>query len=671
MNKGLKAAIAAASVAVAFGIGFTIFYINNNSNKAEQTVKNYFELLKNKDYEGMYNMISDDSKNKISKDDFIARNKNIYEGINASNIDISITDNKKDKGKYNVNYNTNMDTAAGSLDFENSVEVSKGNSGYVIKWDSNAIFPELDDDNKVRINTKKGKRGSLLDRNGNVIAKDGVSANVGIVPAKLSDKDAAISQISAILGMSKEDINSKLNASYVTDDTFVPLKTISATDERKSQLLQIKGVQINDKQTRVYTFSEACAHLTGYVQNVTADDLKELQGKGYNSNSVVGKAGLEKLYEDKLRSTDGSEIYITDNKGNRKTTLISQDVKNGEDVKLTIDMNLQNNLYSQLAKDKGSAVAMNPKTGEVLALVSTPSYNPNSFVLGMSNDEWNTLNSSEAKPMYNRFKASFAPGSTFKPITGVIGLDCKTLNPNEDKNIRGLSWQKDSSWGDYSVTRVHEYGTANLQNALVYSDNIYFAMAALDIGKDNFKSKLDSFGFNEELPFDFGLTKSTYGTIDSDGKLADSGYGQGEILVNPVHLATMYTMFSNSGNIVKPYLELKQNSNCEMLKENAVSKESVDTIVNGMIQVVENAGGTGHAAQIPGLTIAAKTGTAEIKASKDDVTGTETGWFAAFTTNKDNNNLLIVTMAEDVKDKGGSHYLVPIVKQAMQNYYKG
>jgi len=108
-----------------------------------------------------------------------------------------------------------------------------------------------------------------------------------------------------------------------------------------------------------------------------------------------------------------------------------------------------------------------------------------------------------------------------------------------------------------------------------------------------------------------------------------------------------------------------------MLKENAVSKESIDTIVNGMIQVVENAGGTGHAAQIPGLTIAAKTGTAEIKASKDDVTGTETGWFAAFTTNKDNNNLLIVTMAEDVKDKGGSHYLVPIVKQAMQNYYKG
>ena len=670
MNKGLKVAIAVGTIAAAFAVGGSIFFITNNSKRAEESVKQYFNLLKDKDYEGMYNLISADSKNKISKDDFIKRNKNIYEGINAENIEISVKENKKNKGIYTVNYDTNMDTAAGTLDFENSVEVSKGDNGYELQWSSNLIFPELDDDNKVRINTKKGKRGSILDRNGNVMAQDGISANVGVVPGKLLNKDEAISQISAILGISKDDINSKLKASYVTDDTFVPLKTISSNDERKAQLLQIKGIQINDKEARVYPLSEAAAHLTGYVQAVTADDLKELSGKGYHSNSVVGKAGLEKLYEDTLRSTDGSEIFITDNKGNKKTTLISQDVQNGKDVKLTIDINLQNNLYNQLSNDKGAAVAMNPGTGEVLALVSTPSYNPNSFVLGMSNDEWNSLNNSDKKPLYNRFKATFAPGSTFKPITGVIGLDTKTLNPNEDKNIHGLSWQKDSSWGSYNVTRVSEYGTANLENALVYSDNIYFAMAALDAGKDNFKNKLDSFGFNEELPFTFGLTKSTYGSIDSDGKLADSGYGQGELLVNPVHLASMYTMFSNGGNILKPTLEYKSSPSAEVLKDKAATKESVDTVVKGMIQVVENPGGTAHAAKIPGLTIAAKTGTAEIKSSQDDTTGTETGWFAAFTTNKGNNNLLVVSMAEDVKDKGGSHYLVPMVKNAMENYYK-
>lgn len=672
MNKGLKAAIGAGVITVILVIAGSVYYVSKNSTKAEETVKNYFELLNDKDYAGMYELLSTESKSEISEEDFITRNKNIYEGIDAENIEVSIKDNSKDKGEVTVSYDTKMNTAAGDLEFSNSVKAVKGDSKkYELEWSSNMIFPDLDDDNKVRINTIKGRRGSILDRNGVVLAQDGSAANVGIVPGKLLEKENAITQIASILGMSVYDINTKLNASYVNDNTFVPLKTISNSDaETKSKLLQIKGIQINDKEARIYPFAESTAHLTGYVQAVTADDLKEFSGKGYNSNSVIGKSGLEKLYEDTLKACDGSEIYITDDKGNKKTTLISKEVQDGQDVKLTIDMSLQNNLYTQLASDKGCAVAMNPNTGEVLSLVSTPSYNPNDFVLGMSNDEWNSLNNDENKPLYNRFKATFAPGSTFKPITAVIGLETKALNPNDDKNISGLSWQKDSSWGSYNVTRVSSYENANLQNALVYSDNIYFAMAALDIGKDNYVDRLKNFGFDEELPFVFGLTKSSYGSMDTEVKLADSGYGQAEIMVNPVHLAAMYTMFSNDGNMIKPYLEYKQTPSGEVYKENVASKDTVNTVVNDMIQVVENPGGTAHAAQISGISIAAKTGTAEIKVSQDDTTGTETGWFAAFTTNKNNNNLLVVSMAEDVKDKGGSHHLVPIVKTVMETYYK-
>ena len=672
MNKGLKAAIGAGVITVILVVAGSVYYVSKNSTKAEETVKNYFELLNDKDYAGMYELLSAESKSEISEEDFITRNKNIYEGIDAENIEVSIKDNSKDKGEVTVSYDTKMNTAAGDLEFSNSVKAVKGDSKkYELEWSSNMIFPDLDDDNKVRINTIKGRRGSILDRNGVVLAQDGSAANVGIVPGKLLEKENAITQIASILGMSVYDINTKLNASYVNDNTFVPLKTISNSDaETKSKLLQIKGIQINDKEARIYPFAESTAHLTGYVQAVTADDLKEFSGKGYNSNSVIGKSGLEKLYEDTLKACDGSEIYITDDKGNKKTTLISKEVQDGQDVKLTIDMSLQNNLYTQLASDKGCAVAMNPNTGEVLSLVSTPSYNPNDFVLGMSNDEWNSLNNDENKPLYNRFKATFAPGSTFKPITAVIGLETKVLNPNDDKNISGLSWQKDSSWGSYNVTRVSSYENANLQNALVYSDNIYFAMAALDIGKDNYVDRLKNFGFDEELPFVFGLTKSSYGSMDTEVKLADSGYGQAEIMVNPVHLAAMYTMFSNDGNMIKPYLEYKQTPSGEVYKENVASKDTVNTVVNDMIQVVENPGGTAHAAQIPGINIAAKTGTAEIKVSQDDTTGTETGWFAAFTTNKNNNNLLVVSMAEDVKDKGGSHHLVPIVKTVMETYYK-
>jgi len=385
---------------------------------------------------------------------------------------------------------------------------------------------------------------------------------------------------------------------------------------------------------------------------------------------LIGKSGLEKAYEESLRGIDGEEIYIQNKDGEKKASLIAKDVKNGTDLKLTIDNKMQSLLYSQLEKDKGSSVAMNPNTGEVLALVSTPSYNPNDFILGMNTDKWNSLNNDTSKPLYNRFQGTAAPGSSFKPITAVIGLDTKKLDPNANKNISGLSWQKSKSWGKYSVTRVSDYGAnSNLLNALVYSDNIYFAQVALDIGKDLFKEKLISFGISEKVPFEYPLYNSQFATdktFKTEVQLADSGYGQGEVLLNPVHLATLYTMFQNDGSILNPYLEYKATPESKVWKSKAVSKDSANIVLQDLIQVVENPNGTGHAAYTSGLSIAGKTGTAEIKASQEDTTGTELGWFVGMTTNKAPNNLLVVMMAEDVKDKGGSHYVVPKVKKALE-----
>ena len=451
---------------------------------------------------------------------------------------------------------------------------------------------------------------------------------------------------------------------------FIPIKVISSEDERIMPLLQIPGIMINDKDARVYPLGIDAAHLTGYVQNINAEELEKNKDSEYNSNSVIGKAGLEKMYESKLRGIDGEEIYIQDKNGDKKASLISKDIKNGTDLKLTIDSNLQNLLYDQLQNDKSSSVAMNPDTGEVLALVSTPGYDPNDFVMGLSDDKWKTLNEDEKKPLYNRFQSTSVPGSVFKPITAVIGIDTGKVDINANKNITGLKWQKDSSWGNYYVTRVSDYsGESNMLNALVHSDNIYFAQAALDIGKDVFKDKLTSLGIGEKIPFEYGLYNSQ---ISSDGEfktevqLADSGYGQGEILMNPVQLASIYTLFENQGNIINPYLEFRDNKEAKIWKENVVSKESSNIVLQDLIQVVQDPTGTGHQAYMDGLAIAGKTGTAEIKASQDDTTGTEIGWFIGITTNKAPNNLLVLSMVEDVKDRGGSHYVVPVVRKALE-----
>lgn len=647
-------------------------FMYNRAHKPEYKLTEYVNLINSKDYEKMYELIDEDTKKKVTKEDFIARNKNIYEGIKVSNIKIEVKNVTNKTNEALIDYDTTMNTLSGELKFSNSVTMTRElGKDYALKWNSKAIFPELNDTDKVRVKTLKAKRGDIIDRNEVKLATDSFSSNVGIVPGSLGDaKDKSITEIAKLLEVSVDYIYKQLSASYVKPDMFIPIKTIPYGDDRIPSLIKIPGVQINDKDARIYPLGVKAAHLTGYIQTINAEELEKHKDEEYNENSIIGKAGLEKIYEESLRAIDGAEIFIQSKEGEKKTSLISKEPKDGSDLKLTIDSNMQSLLYGQLEKDKGLSVAMNPNTGEVLALVSTPAYNPNDFILGMSNDKWNSLNNDPNKPMYNRFQGTATPGSSFKPITAVIGIDTKKIDPNTDKKITGLSWKKSGNWGNYSVTRVSDYGSpSNLANALVYSDNIYFAQAALDIGKDVFKDKLNSFGFSDKIPFEYPLYNSQISSDKSfktEVQLADSGYGQGEILLNPVHLAALYTMFQNDGNILTPYLEYKQAPASKVWKTNAVSKESANLVLQDLIQVVENQNGTGHQAFTTGLTIAGKTGTAEIKASQDDTKGTELGWFVGMTTNKGKNNLLVVMMAEDVKDRGGSHYVVPKVKAALE-----
>lgn len=671
-NRNIYMFIGVGVVVVPLIICGIALFMYNKSHKPEYKLTEYVNLINARDYEKMYELTDSETKKTISKDDFIARNKNIYEGISSSDIKVEVKNVENSSNVTIMDYKTTMNTLCGELEFSNTITMTREmGKDYTVKWNSKLIFPDLTDNDKIRVKTIKSKRGDIIDRNGANIATDSVSFNVGVVPGKLGDnKEQIIIEIAKLLETSVEYINTQLSATYVKPDMFIPIKAIPYGDDRITSLLNISGVQINEKDARIYPLAEKAAHLTGYVQVINAEELEKHKDEEYTQNSLIGKSGLEKAYEETLRGIDGAEIYIQNKDGEKKTSLITKEVKNGSDLKLTIDSNMQNLLYSQLECDKGSAVAMNPNTGEVLALVSTPAYNPNDFILGMSNNKWNGLNNDPSKPLYNRFQGTFAPGSSFKPITAVIGVDTKKLDSNANKNISGLSWKKDSSWGNYSVTRVSSYaGNSDLLNALVYSDNIYFAQVALDIGKDIFKDKLNSFGFSEKVPFEYPLYNSQFSsdkTFKTEVQLADSGYGQGEVLMNPVHLASLYTMFQNEGSILTPYLVYNGAQENKIWKSNAVGKDSASIVLKDLIQVVENPNGTGHAAMTYGLTIAGKTGTAEIKASQDDTTGTELGWFVGMTTNKSPNNLLVVMMAEDVKDKGGSHYVVPKVKKALE-----
>ena len=643
----------------------------------EELLVEYMNHIPTQEYEQMYAMLHIEASGNVSQEDFIKRNSAIYEGIEIQNMAVEII--AYDEEQLTVTYQTSFDTVAGEISFENEAFFLEGEDGYKLVWDDSLIFPNLASTDKVRVSTTQANRGEILDRNGRVLAGKGTASSVGIVPGKLENREGVIAKIAELLETTPEVIEKKLSAQWVKDDSFVPIKTIPRVEEikllkvepdeevlkekeRHESLLAIPGVMISDVEVREYPLGEAAAHLVGYVQSVTAEDLEEHAGEGYTANSVIGRSGMEGLFEKELKGQNGCRIYIVNSEGKEKEELACILVQHGQDIKLTIDASLQIALYEQFQEDKSCSVAMNPYTGEVLALVSTPSYDNNDFIMGLSSEQWTALNDDEDKPMYNRFRQVWCPGSTFKPVTAAVGLESGAIDPNEDYGNVGLSWQKDASWGSYYVTTLHAYEPVILENALIYSDNIYFAKAALKIGYEGMESSLTQLGFNAELPFEIKLAKSQYSnseSIETEIQLADSGYGQGQVLVNPLHLACIYSAFCNEGNIIKPYLVYQNEISAEYWISGAFSSETASRVLEGTKKVVNDSHGTGYAAHRDDIVLAGKTGTAEIKASKDDTSGIELGWFAVFTAEETvERPILIISMVEDVKGRGGCGYVV-------------
>lgn len=663
----------------AVGAGGVLLYKKMTEKTREDIIKEYMGYIEKKEYQKMYALLDEASKDKVKQEDFITRNQNIYEGIEAEKIQLDIPE-EQDKDQP-LSYRVTMDTLAGEITYDADTFFEKEKGQWHLVWDDSVIFPGLESKDKVSVSSVEAKRGSIYDRNDVLLAGQGEVESVGLVPGKMNiQAEEDIKNLAEILGTTSEFIEKQLDASWVQQDSFVPLKKMTqqqldepyiskdgSTGESGSiqdKLLEYPGVLISKAESRVYPYGECTAHLLGYVQQINAEELEEMKGKGYNEQSVIGKSGLEKLYEDRLREKKGYRISILDEQGEEKQALAVKPAEDGENIKLNIDIRWQQKLYEAYQEDKSCSVVMNPKSGEVLALVSTPSYNSMDFVLGMSQETWDALNNDPNKPMYNRVRETWAPGSSFKPIVGAMGLTTGAFTEDEDLGASGLAWQKDESWGNYKVTTLHEYsGGAVLKNALIYSDNIYFAKAALKIGAETFTGELDKMGFNQEISFDIGMTSSQYSNseaIDSEVQLADSGYGQGQMLVNPLHLACMYSAFFNEGNMITPYLEYEEGKTASYWAEGVFTPEAANIIYEDLKEVVSNPNGTGYAAsKAVGVTLAGKTGTAEIKATQEDENGTELGWFAVYNTGvADSDTILMLNMVEDVKGRGGSGYVV-------------
>ncbi|MGL5695067.1 MAG: penicillin-binding transpeptidase domain-containing protein [Peptostreptococcaceae bacterium] len=646
------------------------FVACTKENKQEVAINNFTRLLNEKKYDELYDSLPKESKEYInseyeSKEGFIKKYSAVYSGVGVSNVKIEI---KESKDKKEIPVTISMDTVAGNLKFDDAkVKLVEEDKEAKILWDESLILPPMTQDDSVRVKTSNGSRGRILDRDGNPLAYNGEVNYINISPTEFSEnKNENISEMASILDISEETIENKLNQNASSDQAINIVKVSNYEEKKVNRVKEIPGVMVQKGISRVYAKGEAFGSLLGYIGSITAEELEKNPGKGYTSTSLIGKNGLEQAYEDKLRSKDGVHIYI--NRNNEEVTIAQTEVRDGEDITISIDTKLQEEVYAQMDKQKGASIAMDPKSGEILAMVSSPSYDSNTLVTYKTKEIAKRWEESKNAEFDNRANNLYSPGSTMKLITAAVGLENQVIDPTEKMDIKGNSWQNSSSWGDYAVTRVKDAGAVNLYEAIKYSDNIYFADKSIKIGSEKLIEGAKQFGIGEELNFEYPMPKSQIANdskLEDEVLLADTGYGQGQVLTTPLNVTMAYSALGNEGKIMMPRLVISENSEPKVYSE-PISKDNLEVLHKGFSGVINDADGSGSLCKIDGVNLAGKTGTAEIKASKDDKSGNENSWFAAV--DIDNSKIAISMVMEDMKEKSTSEYLVPKVKNIIQSY---
>lgn len=646
--------------------GYRYYDKQQRQNQAEKVVHSFIENLSKNKFDKLPSLILSDSaeRNGYTNDQVAEKYQTIFSGIDAANIKgskITLSDDVKN-ADYQFTYQLSLTTSLGEikdLNYSGTIKFEKEQPK--IDWAPNLIFPDMAGQDKVSISVDEAVRGEIVDRNKSPLAANGTLYQLGVIPGQLGDGEDKESRIKAIakqFDLTEKAIQQALDQSWVQDDYFVPLKIVEPTADLPT------GASIQETAGRTYPLGEAAAQLIGYVGDITAEDVEK--DDTLASNGKIGRSGLEAAFDKELRGKNGGKIAITDEKGTERKALIETKKTDGKTIQLTIDAKAQKIAFDSLKDQAGSTVVTEPTTGDLLVLASSPSFDPNKMTNGISQEDYDAYHNNKDLPFISRFATGYAPGSTFKTITAAIGLDNGTINPETVLSINGLKWQKDSSWGDYFVTRVSDVASVNLRNALVYSDNIYMAQQTLAMGEDKFRAGLEKFIFGEELDLPIAMNPAQISndkSFNSEILLADTGYGQGELLINPIQQAAMYSVFANQGSLVYPRLVMGAETKT---KKELISPETISLINEDLKAVVTDENGTAHSLAALGLPLAAKTGTAEIK-EKQDEKGQENSFLFAF--DAQNQKYLMVSMLEDRQENSSATALAPeLLSYLSENY---
>jgi penicillin-binding protein 2 len=538
-----------------------------------------------------------------------------------------------------------------------------------------ARLQELSEKNRIRVRSVAAPRGMLLDRNGLPLVENRPAFTLALIPREMESRETVLSRLAALLRIPYAELDEALGRPA---DSLTPVRvrrglTLEEVARIEEWKLELPGVVIEVEPQRLYPHSRFAAHLLGYVREANDEQLK--QGR-YRRGDMIGQSGLERLLDHYLRGREGGERIEVDALGRPIRVVQRSEPQPGARVVTTIDRRIQETAERAMEGHAGAVVVMDPRNGDVRAMVSTPAFEIDRFTGTISRQAWIELVKDPAHPMLNRtVQSQYAPGSVFKIVVAAAGLQETKLTPVDRMYCSGQFQRGRWTFKDWTEDG---HGVVDLHRAIVHSCNVYFYQAGLRVGMDTIVRYAEAFGFGASSGID--LPGEKLGLVPGAswrrargrraaywGDTVNVSIGQGPLLVTPIQVARMMSAVANGGVLFSPRLVQRvEDADGNILwADPGLVNGHVDLspmvwafLRQSLRAVVDR--GTGWAARVPGLDVAGKTGTAQIVGNSRASRGEDHAWFASFAPASDPQTVVVVLVERGGK---GGQVAAPIAKR--------
>ncbi len=497
-----------------------------------------------------------------------------------------------------------------------------------------SAYYSLSINNSIRVLPVEAPRGRILDRNGVVLADNRHSFDITVLPQEIEDKDELFDFLAKTLRMDKKKLLQQFWQRKIAP--FSPVVVAEDVTKEQAMLLEenkyrFPGVYIEESYSRTYPFHEVGAHILGYVGKINREELEQLKDYGHSPLSEIGKNGIEDFYDSYLRGQEGGQQMEINSRGRQVRLLAIRQAQAGQDITLSVDQRIQQMAYDSLAGRRGAVIIMSLETGEVLAMVSSPAYDPNVFVDSQLKNKTTALFADSQSPLLNRaIKGQFPPGSVFKLAVAAAGLATNRLDPATTYNCDGVY-----QLGAAKFRCLHVHGPQNLFQGIAHSCNIYFYHVGQNAGPEAIYRYARLLGMGRSTGIDIPFEEK--GNLPNPlkrkwytGDTLNMSIGQGDVLATPLQLLRMMATLGLNGREIQPYF-LKAINNQELVKlstsrQVGMIPQVYDILNNALRMVVDESSGTAHILDIPDMKVSGKTGTAQSGHGKDSH-----AWFVGYT----------------------------------------